>query len=1076
MAQPMRREEESKQRAVVAAVRKHAASIVRRLGEHPDPEELVDDEEFERAVQFLVGPAISFEACARLVRTRAAVPAAIGCRAISLRDSAPDWWLEWAYRRLTPAPAVELRFLLDAIERHGTPPVLARVLAHADDDWDEDPMLPVVAAFVERRVAAGESPTADELATHLERSDEQRLALLFDALRGVVPQSLREAFEEWRRRGVDAEFFTTFGRIWEPGPGPPALRTVAGRAAAIALVEAALTSGNRRSLLLVGEHGIGKSAVLREVLRRLHAEGWFVFVAGASEVMAGQSYIGELEGRVRGIGERMAGRHAVWVMPAFEQALWAGAHSRNPRGLLDTLLPFVDAREIVVVGELEPGAYDLIVQQRPRVTESFEAVRLPALTPEEELEVARDWVERERAGVDERTVEESRGLAQHYLAGAAAPGRLLRLLKATRARAEREGRGRFDTHDVLETLSETTGLPLHVVDPNTPLDLDEVRRAFESRVLAQAEAVDCLVERIALIKAGFSDPTRPLGVFLFVGPTGTGKTELAKTLAAFLFGSGERLVRLDMSEYRTWDSIDRLLGDTTREGEASKLISSVRAQPFSVVLLDEFEKAHPSVWDLFLQVFDDGRLTDRNGRTADFRQCVVILTSNLGAAIDRGTRLGFGSEAQPRFRAAAVEREVANVFRPEFLNRLDRIVVFHPLERTHMRALLEKELAEVLERRGFRMHPWAVEWDEAALEFLVERGFSAELGARPLKRAVERHLLAPLAKAIVARSIPEGDQFLFITARDDRIEVSFVDPDVEERAAPAAPASEAGTLRLEQLVAEAQGGEQEKRFLRAEVQRLRRVIEGEAWSERTEADLEATRAEGFWESPGRFPVLARIEYLERVRSAFATATKLEARLSPPGGNGRAPARRVVELLAERLYLLDRACAGIAVGDANDAFVSIRPAAGNTEASAFADRLVEMYVAWGRKRGMRVRRLGGGAGEGSTLAVTGIAAYTILAPESGLHVLELPHGERSFDRVSAHVLVAEWPPQPPGANVEACAKEALARRRSDGAGAVPTVVRRYRSEPSPLVRDSVRDWRTGRLDRVLGGDFDVIAER
>ena len=386
--------------------------------------------------------------------------------------------------------------------------------------------------------------------------------------------------------------------------------------------------------------------------------------------------------------------------------------------------------------------------------------------------------------VDDATIGDAYDLAQHYIAGVAAPGRLLRLLKAAHDRATVEGRDSIRSPDVLETLSEATGLPLHVVDPLAPLDLDEVRRFFSERVLGQAEAVDCLVDRIALVKAGLTDPTRPLGVFLFVGPTGTGKTEIAKTLAEFLFGSADRLVRLDMSEFQTERSFERLLGDTGSQEEAATLISSVRAKPFSVVLLDEFEKAHRNVWQLFLQLFDDGRLTDRHGRTADFRQCVVVLTSNLGSAVERGGRVGFVPDGGPRFRPAAVERALQDVFAPEFLNRIDRIVVFRPFERGQMRALLERELALVLERRGFRTRPWAVEWDEAALELLAEKGFSPELGARPLKRAVERYLLAPLATTIVSQGVPEGDQFLFITARDGEIEVTFVDPDAVEPAEP----------------------------------------------------------------------------------------------------------------------------------------------------------------------------------------------------------------------------------------------------------------------------------------------------
>ena len=208
----------------------------------------------------------------------------------------------------------------------------------------------------------------------------------------------------------------------------------------------------------------------------------------------------------------------------------------------------------------------------------------------------------------------------------------------------------------------------------------------------------------------------------------------------------------------------------------------MRKDPFAVVLLDEFEKASPPIWDLFLQVFDDGRLTDLQGRVVDFRRCVIVLTSNLGAPLVRGPSVGF-EPGERVFSSAGIERAIRTWFRPEFLNRLDRVVVFRPFERSAMRALLDKELAEALARRGLRGRPWAVEVDESAYAFLIDKGFSPELGARPLKRALERYLLAPLAAAIVEKAVPEGDQFLFVTAVDgERIDVVFVDPDAEPEA------------------------------------------------------------------------------------------------------------------------------------------------------------------------------------------------------------------------------------------------------------------------------------------------------
>jgi ATP-dependent Clp protease ATP-binding subunit ClpC len=354
-------------------------------------------------------------------------------------------------------------------------------------------------------------------------------------------------------------------------------------------------------------------------------------------------------------------------------------------------------------------------------------------------------------------------------------------LKATRLRLSATGGPSvLKTEDVIATLARQTGLPVGLLDPKRDLNLDGLEKALSARVIGQEEAVQCLVDRVAMMKAGLSDPARPYGVFLFAGPTGTGKTEIAKSLAAWLFGSANRLIRLDMSELQTAESLDRLLG-STGSAETETLADQIRKQPFSVILLDEFEKAHPNVWDLFLQIFDDARITDRQGRTASFRHAIMILTTNLGAAIPTGLSIGFGS-GRRHFDADEVQAAIARAFRREFINRLDRVIIFRPLDRELMRKILYRELREVTERRGLKGRPWAVEWDESAIAFLLEKGFTPDLGARPLRRAVERYLLSPLAATIVRHQFPEGDQFLFVSCAGEGLRVEFVDPDADESA------------------------------------------------------------------------------------------------------------------------------------------------------------------------------------------------------------------------------------------------------------------------------------------------------
>lgn len=862
------------------------------------------------------------------------------------------------------------------------------------------------------------------------------------------------------------EHVRLFGRILRGGEGESEFIDLAERAGALGDLERAVVGDSGRSAVVVGEHGVGKTALVRAVAQRAAEAGTLVFEASSSELMAGQSFIGQVDGRLQLVAQAGRERRVLWLLPDPRDALTAGAFTGSPVGLLDRLIPYLERGEITLLMEATPTAWSLVTQARPRLRGLVETIRLEPLEREAALTLGSRWLERHRLAVDPDVLSEALTLAEEYV-HAAAPGNLLGVLRLAEDRRRGDGEaGHLRLEDVLGALSTATGVPLEILDVHRRLDLQALEAYFAAAVVGQPAAVGQLVERLSLIKAGLTDPTRPLGVFLFVGPTGTGKTELAKSVAEYLFGSPRRLVRLDMSEFQTSESLERLLAPPDASASAA-LLPKVRGQPFSVVLLDEFEKAHRHIWDVFLQLFDDGRLTDAAGEVVDFRHCLVILTSNVGVGAAKPAGLGFGRSEVP-FDERALIRALEGTFSPEFLNRIDRTVVFRPLTPQVMKAIVRKELREISTRRGLRTRPWAIEWDESTVELLVQRGFSPDYGARPLKRAVEQYVLAPLADAIVERAVPHGDQFLFVRATaDQKIEVQFVDPDTE---LPHRPVAEPPGTSLRTLARDGVGLPDEASYLKDQLEHLAHRIRGPEWSERKAALMQQLSGKGFWDSRERFAVLDDIELRDRLEAGFSTAESLMTRLSRALGARDRTSTRLCRLLAQRLYLISEALAALDAGDPQDAELVVRPTDSNPDTLAFAGEIVAMYKAWAEKRGMKLEELdpSDDASAGTRLAVSGFAAARILAAEAGLHLLEKPRGQGSFTRAGVLVQVRNLPPAEPQSRSR---REPV--RASEPPEANREVARRYRRDPSPLVRDR-SGWNTGRLQAVLGGDFDLFA--
>ena len=310
-----------------------------------------------------------------------------------------------------------------------------------------------------------------------------------------------------------------------------------------------------------------------------------------------------------------------------------------------------------------------------------------------------------------------------------------------------------------------TGIPVQRIAEKESGKLTRMEDDMGDKVIGQPDAVRQVVRAIKRNRAGLKDPTKPVGSFIFLGPTGVGKTQLAKELAKNLFDSEEALIRIDMSEYMEKFAVSRLVGAPpgyVGYEEGGQLTEKVRRKPYSIVLLDEIEKAHPDVFNLLLQALDDGQLTDSMGRGVDFRNTIIIMTSNIGARQlqDFGTGVGFSTDAKKTKegddRRGVIQNALKRAFAPEFLNRIDDVIVFNSLKRDDIHRIIDLELSKLFNR--IETLGYSISLTDSAKDFLVDKGYDEQFGARPLRRALQKYLEDPLAEEIISAQLTEGDK------------------------------------------------------------------------------------------------------------------------------------------------------------------------------------------------------------------------------------------------------------------------------------------------------------------------------
>lgn len=366
--------------------------------------------------------------------------------------------------------------------------------------------------------------------------------------------------------------------------------------------------------------------------------------------------------------------------------------------------------------------------------------------------------------------EEQAGLERDYERAARKKAERLRIegeFKQLRDKWEEEHKldEVVDVDDIAQVVAQWTGIPVSQMMESESERLLQMEERLHERIIGQEDAISAIADAIRRARSGLKDPRRPIGSFIFIGPSGVGKTELAKALAEFMFDDEDAMVRLDMSEYREQHTVSRLFGAPpgyVGYEEGGQLTEAVRRRPYRVILFDEIEKAHPEVWNALLQILDDGRLTDGQGQVVDFRNTVLIMTSNLGTEfVRKGGTLGFlqtSSNGEDRQEHDKIDKALKSTFRPEFLNRVDEIIMFSPLSLEEMRKIVVLQMTEVQTRLS--EHGLKVELSEEARDWLAETGYDPAFGARPLRRVLQKHIESPLSIKLLAGEYTSGDEIL----------------------------------------------------------------------------------------------------------------------------------------------------------------------------------------------------------------------------------------------------------------------------------------------------------------------------
>ncbi len=659
----------------------------------------------------------------------------------------------------------------------------------------------------------------------------------------VTPEALQQAYlagQGVAPPGQDGRSSTPtldeFGRDLTAMAREGRVDPVIGRDIEIEQTIEVLSRRGKNNPVLIGEAGVGKTAIVEGIAQRIVNEDVPQTLAGKrvvqlelSGVVAGTRYRGDFEERLRRIIDeiREHGDELVVFIDEIHTIVGTGAGAEGGVDAANMVKPALARGELHVIGATTLDEYRKNIEKDAALARRFQPILIAEPTVDDALAILRGLRDRYEAHhqvrYDDEALVAAVELSDRYITDRFLPDKAIDLIDQAGARVRLRTRTprselrdlerraeelhrdkdqavaseqyeqasvlrneieevraqvaqlsreegvvpQVTVNDIAEVVSRATGVPVQQLTEEERNRLLELEGHLHERVIGQDEAVAAVAEAVRRSRAGLGDPQRPVGSFLFLGPTGVGKTELARALAEALFGGDTKLIRLDMSEFSERHTVSRLVGAPpgyVGYEEAGQLTEAVRRRPYSVVLLDEIEKAHADVFNVLLQVLDDGRLTDGQGRTVDFKNTILIMTSNLGSDVvtRRGAALGFAGEgastddSQDRALQEQLMRRLRESFRPEFLNRIDEIIIFRELDQTELRQITQLLLEET--RRRLRAQHVTVQFTAAAVDWVADHGFQPEFGARPMRRTIQREVDNQLSRMLLDGQVSPGQE------------------------------------------------------------------------------------------------------------------------------------------------------------------------------------------------------------------------------------------------------------------------------------------------------------------------------